>query len=129
MFKNIIAILNLSNVALQLSFSFSSVNLLVGFYRCLSFYLVLCLDILTIFTWLWFFQGQVDFNSNRIILFRTWSKSAFSQINLGIKLSRFMKFLIGGSSSVEISLLLPLSIGHSKQLLSYQHRRPYAISS
>ncbi|KAK4364739.1 hypothetical protein RND71_016097 [Anisodus tanguticus] len=76
------------------------------------------------------FQGPVDFKSNRIVLFRTWSKSAFSQITLSIKLSHFRKSLIGGSSSVEISLLFPLSIAHSEQLLlNDQYRRPYAIST
>ncbi|KAK4728215.1 hypothetical protein R3W88_021203 [Solanum pinnatisectum] len=76
------------------------------------------------------FQDQVDFNPNRIILFRTWSKSAFSQITLGIKLSHFRKSSIGGSSSVEISLLFPLSIAHIEHLLlSDQYRRPYAIST
>ncbi|KAK4338626.1 hypothetical protein RND71_043113 [Anisodus tanguticus] len=75
------------------------------------------------------FQGPVDFNSNRIVLFRTWSKSAFSQITLSIKLSHFRKSLIGGSS-VEISLLFPLSIAHNEQLLlNDQYRRPYAIST
>ncbi|MCD7471751.1 hypothetical protein HAX54_012416 [Datura stramonium] len=62
-------------------------------------------------------HGPVDFNSNRIALFRTWSKSVFSQITLSIKLSYFRKSLIGGSSSVEISLLFPLLIAHSDQLL------------
>ncbi|KAF3648016.1 Serine/threonine-protein kinase MAK [Capsicum annuum] len=61
-------------------------------------------------------QGPIDFNSNRIVLFRTWSKSAFSQITSSIKLSHFKKSLIGGASPVEISLF-PLSTAHSEQLL------------
>lgn len=93
-----------------------------------SFCLVLCCDILTRLPWL-FFQDPVNFNSKRIVLFRTWSKCAFSLNALGIELFHFRKFLIGDSSSVEISFLFPLSIAHSEQLLlTVQYRRQFAIS-
>lgn len=66
----------------------------------------------------------LDFNFERLKLYRTWSKFASGQMATSAKFFHSMKFLTGGSSSLEIFFLFPLSIVLSEKLfLSDQYRR------